>query len=139
MSTKPTHSLQGLRDRRRRADDWINRASWTAIATAVLGGLGVLVAITVDPGSLEEGLALFPTLVAQGLVGYQLREHRMWPAWGLMASYLASLAVTTFVYGIWSGIVLKVLIGYVYVRGFIATVYYKDLTEQITAATRDAA
>ena len=139
MSTEPALSLQGLRDRRRRAEDWINRAGWTAIATAVLGGLGVLVAMLADPETLEGGLALFPTLVAQGLVGYQLREHRMWPAWGLMASYLASFAVTTFVYGMWSGVLLKVIIGYVYVRGFIAAVDYKDLTEQIAAATHDAA
>ncbi len=133
MPSPPSPNLRTLRQRRERAQDWINYASWAAVGTAVIGSLLVLVIIADDPNGITEGLPVLSTLVAQGLVGYKLRERSQWAAWGLMATYLASLATSVLVYSIWSGIVGKVAIGYVYVRGWLATLDYEELDKQIAA------
>ena len=135
MPADPIRSLQSLRDRRRRAEDWIERASWTAIGTAVLGSLFVLLIGLSDLTFMSEALPLFSTFFAQGVIGYKLRERSQWAAWGLMATYAASFAVTIVIYGAWPGMILKIAIGYVYVRGWLATLDHEELTKQIAAAT----
>jgi len=84
---------------------------------------------------MSEALPLFSTFFAQGVIGYKLRERSQWAAWGLMASYAGSFAVTILVYGVWSGMLVKLAVGYMYVRGWLATLDYEDLTKQIAAAT----
>ena len=130
--SKPPTDLRSLRNRRERAEDWITYASWTAIGTAVFVGI---LYVTVWLGDLSGGVeivSVFSTLIAQGLFGYKLRLSRsQFAAWGLMAAYLAGIAVT-FVNGtIWSGILVKAAIAYVYIRGFLATLDYEELTTQI--------
>ena len=133
MPSPPTPDLRTLRQRRERAQDWINYASWAAIGTAIAGSVLVLVFIADDPNGATEALPVLSTLWAQGLVGYKLRERSQWAAWGLMATYLASLAASVLVFSIWSGILGKLLIGFVYVRGWLATLDYEELNKQIAA------
>src|SRR6266581_5275921 len=135
MPSQPISSVQILRDRRRRAEEWIEYASWTAIGTAALGSVFVLAAGLSDLSFISEALPLLSTLFAQGVVGYKLRERSQWAAWGLMAMYAASFAVSILVYGAWSGILFKLAIGYMYVRGWLATLDYEDLSKQIAQAT----
>ena len=135
MPSEHKPDLQRLRDRRRRADDWIEYASWTAIGTATLGSVFVLAAGFSDLSFFWEALPLLTSLVAQGLIGYKLRERSQWSAWGLMATYVASFAVSVLVYGTWSGVLFKLAIGYVYVRGWLATLDYEELSKQIAEAT----
>ena len=135
MPSEQIRSVQTLRDRRRRADEWIEYASWTAIGTAVLGSLFVLAVGLSDLSLMSEALPLLSTLFAQGVIGYKLRERSQWAAWGLMATYVASFVVTILVYGMWSGILLKVAVAYMYVRGWLATLDYEELSKQIAEAT----
>ncbi len=130
-----TGSIQVLRNRRRRAEDWVDRASWTAIGTAVLGSVFVLALGLSDLAFMSQAVPLFSSFFAQGLIGYKLRERSQWAAWGLMASYIASFTVTIVVYGVWSGILVKAAVGYMYVRGWLATLDYEELTKQIAEAT----
>ena len=136
MSTPPAASLRELRRRRETADDWITYASWTAIGTA---GFGVLVTLTLwldDFGGVPQTLPILTTFVAQALVGYKMRDHRsQWAAWGLMATYLTSAVLSSIQVGILSGLLVKLVIGYVYVRGFLAAIDYEDLTGKINAAS----
>ncbi len=135
MPAEGIRSVQVLHARRQRADEWIEYASWTAIGTAALGSLFVLLLGLSDLTFMSEALPLFSTFFAQGVIGYKLRERSQWAAWGLMASYAGSFAVTILVYGVWSGMLVKLAVGYMYVRGWLATLDYEDLTKQIAAAT----
>jgi hypothetical protein len=136
MTNRPAPSLRELRRRREVADDWITYASWTAIGTAVLGILFVLTIWLEDFGGTVDAVPILSTLVAQALVGYKLRDHRShWAAWGLMATYLASAVISSIQVGLLSGLLVKLAIGYVYIRGFLAAIDYDDLTNKIAAAT----
>jgi hypothetical protein len=135
MQTQPAPNLQRLRDRRRRADEWIDYARWTAIGTAAFGTVLVLLVGLTDLSIISQVVPVISSLVAQGLVGSKLKDRSQWAAWGLMATYIASFAVTVIVYGVWSGVLVKAAIGYVYTRGWLATLDYEDLTTQITNAT----
>lgn len=135
MPAEGIRSVQVLRARRQRAEEWIEYASWTAIGTAALGSLLVLLLGLSDLTFMSEALPLFSTFFAQGVIGYKLRERSQWAAWGLMATYAGSFAVTILVYGAWSGMLVKLAVGYMYVRGWLATLDYEDLTKQIAAAT----
>ncbi len=102
--------------------------------TAVLGSLLVLTIGLSDLSIMSEVIPLLSTLFAQGVIGYKLKERSQWAAWGLMASYIASFAVTLLVYGVWSGLLVKIVVGFVYVRGWLGTIDYDDLTKQINEA-----
>jgi len=136
MPPRQTLSIQILRNRRRRAEDWIDYASWTAIATGVLGS-GFILAIGLNELSfISEAVPLLASLAGQVLAGYKLRERDQWAGWGLMATYIASFAVSILVYGVWRGILVKLIIGLVYVRGWLGTLDYAELTKQIDEANR---
>ncbi len=143
MPAPQISNLRTLRQRRERAQDWINYARWTSIGTAIVGSVLVFVLLAYDPSRAPERLPVLSTLVAQGVVGYKLRERSQWAAWGLMATYVASIATSVLVYSIWSGILGKLAIGFVYARGWLATLEYEDLNKQIAAlsapTTGDAA
>jgi hypothetical protein len=135
VALEQTRSVQVLRNRRRQAEEWIERASWTAIGTAGLGFiLGLLVGLS-DLAFLSQALPLLSTFFAQGVIGYQLQQRSQWAAWGLMATYAGSFVLTVLIYGVWSGIIIKLVIGYVYVRGWLATLDYEELTRQINEAS----
>ena len=138
MPSPQIPNLRTLRQRRERAQDWINYARWAAIGTAVVGSVLVLVMVADDPSRATEGLPVLSTLVAQGVVGYKLRERSQWAGWGLMATYVASIAASVLVYSIWSGILGKLAIGFVYVRGWLATLDYEELDKQIAAMSATA-
>ena len=134
MPPRQTLSIQTLRNRRRRAEDWIDYASWTAIATGVLGS-GFILAIGLNELSfISEAVPLLASLAGQVLAGYKLRERDQWAGWGLMATYIASFAVSILVYGVWRGILVKLIIGLVYVRGWLGTLDYAELSKQIDEA-----
>jgi len=128
-------NIPRLRNRRRRAEGWIEQASWTAMITAAVGSILVLGIGLSDLSIMSEVLPMLSTLFAQGLIGYKLKERSQWAAWGLMASYVASFTATLLVYGVWSGLFLKIAVGVVYVRGWLGTIDYEDLTKQINEAT----
>jgi hypothetical protein len=130
-----TTSIQSLRDKRRRAEDWIDYASWTAIVTAI-GGSALVLAIGLgDLSSMSAVVPVLSTFFAQGIVGYKMRERSQWAAWALMASYIASFVATILLYGTFSGLLVKLIIGFVYVRGWLGAIDYAELTKQINAAT----
>jgi len=134
MPPRQTLSIQTLRNRRRRAEDWIDYASWTAIATGVLGS-GFILGIGLNELSfISEAVPLLASLAGQVLAGYKLRERDQWAGWGLMATYIASFAVSILVYGVWRGILVKLIIGLVYVRGWLGTLDYAELSKQIDEA-----
>jgi len=134
MPPRQTLSIQTLRNRRRRAEDWIDYASWTAIATGVLGS-GFILAIGLNELSfISEAVPLLASLAGQVLAGYKLRERDQWAGWGLMATYIASFAVSILVYGVWRGILVKLIIGLVYVRVWLGTLDYAELSKQIDEA-----
>ncbi len=131
-------SLQVLRDRRRRAEDWVDYASWTAMATAVAGSLLVFAIGVSDLSVMSEVVPVLSTLFTQGIIGYKLKDRSQWAAWALMVSYVASFAVTVLVYGAWSGLLFKIAIGFVYVRGWLGSIDYHELTKQISEAQNAA-
>ncbi len=133
-----TADLRTLRQRRERAQDWINYASWTAMGTAALGSLVILAFIIEDPTITTSVTPVLSTLFAKGLIGYKLRERSQWAAWGLMVTYFAAIATSLLVFSIWSGIVGKVVIGLVYVRGWLGTMDYVELNKQIAALSANA-
>jgi|GEM_PF-6039149 len=124
-------TLRELRQRRERAEDWIVYASWTAIGVSVVWGLLVLTRLVEGPDGPQVAALLLPPIVAQGLVGYKLRRRSRWAAWVLMTSYGLTLLVGAFSSHPWSGILWKLLIGVVYVRGFLATCDYHELSASI--------
>ena len=134
----PRVSIQALRDKRRRAEEWVGYARWTAMITAGLGAVLVLAMGLSDLDSMPLAISLLGSLASQGAIGYKLSPRTQWAAWGLMITYLASVVISVFVYGIWSGIVPKAIVGYVYVRGFLATLDHEELTKQIDAASAAA-
>jgi len=139
MPPRQTLSIQILRNRRRRAEDWIDYASWTAIATGVLGSVFILaIGLSGRSSFIAAVVPLLASLAGQVLAGYKLRERDQWAGWGLMASYIASFAVSILVYGVWRGILFKLIIGFVYVRGWLGTLDYAELTKQIDEANRAA-
>ncbi len=138
MPSPQIPNLRTLRQRRESAQGWINRARWVAIGTAVVGSLIVLVIIAADPSGAIEALPVLSTLFAQGVIGHKLRERSQWAAWGLMATYIVSIATSVLIYSIWSGIIGKLAVGYVYVRGWLATLDYEELDRQIAALSTNA-
>lgn len=130
---KAPSDLRTLRQRRERAEDWISYASWTAIGTAAVGAVIVLVIVADDPGARAGALPLLSTFFAKGAVGYKLRERSQWAAWGLMVMYAVACALTAIEYGFFTGIIGKVVVGYVYVRGWLATLDYPEVCKEIDA------
>ncbi len=130
-------SLRELRNRRERAVDWITYTSWTAIGTAVLS-LAILVTLLVGdrpPSSRQEialAVSLASALVVQIFVGWDLGQRRgQWNSWVLMTLYGLTLVIGVLRDGNFGNIVMRVLVGAVYVRGFMATVEYPELTAAI--------
>jgi len=68
-----------------------------------------------------------------------LRERSQWAAWGLMVMYLANVALSSLRYGLLSGIILKVALAYVYIRGWLATLDYEELSKQIATLSAKTA
>src|SRR5262245_60376265 len=92
MNSSP--NLRTLRERRDRAEDWISYASWTAIGTAALSALLIVVIVADEPAALGQAVPLLSTLAGQAAVGHKLRERSQWAAWGLMATYAAGFALS---------------------------------------------
>jgi hypothetical protein len=106
------------------------------MGTAGLGAVLVLTVWVDDFGGATEAIPILSSLFAQALVGYKLRDRRsQWAAWGLMATYLASAVISSIQIGLLSGLLVKLVVGYVYVRGFLAAIDYADLTTKIAAAS----
>jgi hypothetical protein len=79
-------------------------------------------------------LSTYLLLAIQVLVGWQLRTAGSeWNAWALMTVYALQLAISVVVDGNWSGILVRLLIGAVYVRGYMAVVEYRELTAAINS------
>src|SRR5262245_34638037 len=115
-------TLRELREKRERSTDWIGYAGWTAIGTAVLGGVLTIAPALDHPAQFSTRLPLLTTVLGQALVGYKLlRERSQWAAWGLIAISVVSFVLDAMARGLLSGIIWKVVVGYVYVRGFLAT------------------
>jgi hypothetical protein len=128
-------TLRDLRQKRERSEDWIGYAGWTAIGTAVLTGTLIIAPALDHPSLFPARLPLLTTVLGQALVGYKLlRERSQWAAWGLIAISVVSFVLDSMARGLLSGIVWKVVVGYVYVRGFLAALDYHELTKQIDAA-----
>lgn len=66
-------SIQVLRDRRRRAEDWIEYAAWTAMVTGVLGSIAVVVIGFSNLSIMSQVVPVLSTLIAQAIVGYNLK------------------------------------------------------------------
>ena len=136
---KTPSDLRTLRQRREKAEDWINYASWTAIGSAVLTAVIILAIVADEPGALRDAVPLLSTLFGQAAVGYKLRERSQWAAWGLMVTYAAGFALSAVEYGLLTGIIGKLAIGYVYVRGWLATLDYPELCKEIAALSTQSA
>ena len=127
-------TLRELRQKRERTEDLIGYAGWTAIGTAVITGALIIAPALDDPSQFRVRLALLTTVLGQALVGYKLlRERSQWAAWGLIAISLVSFVLDAMARGLLSGIVWKVLVGFVYVRGFLAAIDYHELSKKIDA------
>src|SRR6267142_117317 len=135
---KAPRDLRTLRQRRERAEDWINYASWTAMGTAGLAAVIILAIVADEPGALGGAVPLLSTLFGQGAVGYKLRERSQWAAWGLMATYTVGFAISALQYGVLTGIIGKAAVGYVYVRGWLATLDYPELCKEIAALSNQS-
>lgn len=139
MSNYLRPDLRTLRQRREKAEDWINYASWTAMGTAALTAVIILAIVADEPGALRNAVPLLSTLFGQAAVGYKLRERSQWAAWGLMATYAVGFALSALAYGVLTGFIGKVAIGYVYVRGWLATLDYPELCKEIAALSAQSA
>jgi hypothetical protein len=107
-------------------------AGWTAIGTALLSGVMLLGAASTGQLPLLWLLSVYLLLVVQIIVGWQLRTAGSeWNAWALMTVYALQLVISIVRDGNWSGIVVRLLIGAVYVRGYMAVVDYRELTTAI--------
>jgi len=127
-------TLRELRQKRERAEDWIGYAGWTAIGTAVLSGTIIIAPALNHPAESPARLPLLTTVLGPPLVGYKLaRERSQWAAWGLMAMSIASFVLDAMARGVLSGIVWKVIIGYVYVRGFLGALDYHEVGKEISS------
>ena len=132
---RPASTLRELRQKRERSEDWIGYAGWTAIGTAALSGTIIIAPALDHPEEFPARLPLLTTVLGQALVGYKLvRERSQWAAWGLMAMSLASFVLDAVARGLLQGIVWKVIIGYVYIRGFLAALDYHEVGKEIEAA-----
>jgi len=136
---KSPSDLRTLRQRRERAEDWINYASWTAMGTAALTAVIILAIVTDEPGALRDAVPLLSTLFGQAAVGYKLRERSQWAAWCLLATYAVGFALSALAYGVLTGFIGKAAIGYVYVRGWLATLDYPELCKEIAALSAQSA
>jgi hypothetical protein len=107
------------------------------MATAVLGALGCLVLLFL--GDREErswAAGLLSAYLVQGWVGYRLVPDRsQWNAWALMTCYGLNLVISIVRDGSYSGLLLRVLIGVIYVRGFMATIEHAEVTRAIASHT----
>jgi hypothetical protein len=134
------HSSRELRRRRANADDWITYASWTAIGTAAWTAF---LTLSVWVGAEQRDPILLGSLmsgyVGQCAFGLKLRERKLWTAWALMAAFGITWVASVIEYGIMSGLFWKLLIGFVYVRGYVATDAYHELSKQIAAIEDHAA
>ena len=84
-------------------------------------------------------IVLISSYVSQGLFGWKLRERSIWVAWVLMTAFGISVVANAALNGVMSGIVWNVLIGGMYVRGFLATGAYHQLTREIAEVERQRA
>ncbi len=136
--TERSRSIRELRQLRTNADDWITYASWTAVGTAVIMATLTLTA-WLSPAERDPVVlaSLMSGYVGQGAFGLKLRQRRVWTAWALMVAYGITFVAGVIENGFLSGLLLKGLIGYVYVRGFIATDAYDELSKQIAAADQE--
>jgi hypothetical protein len=126
--------LRDLRQRRERAGDWMAYAGWTAMGTAALALSMILVAVLQDPSSLLSSLPLLSAAIVQGLVGWQLSTARNeWNAWALMTLYALTFVIAVVRDGIWSNLPFRLVVGAVYIKGFLATVEYHELAAAIAA------
>jgi hypothetical protein len=130
--------LRTLRERRERDEDWIRYSSWTAIGTSVIASL-FIVGITVDePGALAQAAPLLSMQFGHAAVGYKLLSRSQWAAWGLLATYAVSCTLTAMRYGFFTGIVGKLVLTYVYVRGWLATLDYPEVCQEIAALSAES-
>ena len=130
---------RALRQRRERADDWITYASWTAIGTAILATVILVIAVLQNPSDLAEASAILPGLVAQALFGAKVRQRSFWAAAGLMTSYLYSAVIHSIAFGWYVGLIPKIIVAAVYIRGFLAVDAYIEADKAIAAAAASTA
>jgi hypothetical protein len=104
------------------------------MGTAVLGAILVLTIAFEDFGSLPATIPILAALAAQAAIGHKFRATRsQWAAWGLMATYLTAAVLHLLQTHLWSSIVIKVAIAFVYIRGFKASIDYEELDKLIRA------
>jgi hypothetical protein len=129
----PTPRLRDLRQRREKEQDWLNYASWIAIGSAAISGVWlILLALEVENG-LQLVMPLVGTTVAQGIVGFKVRNPFSYAAWGLFGFFALGVAYSYFIGTFTYGIVWKSFVGFMYVRAIVATINYRDLTDAINA------
>ena len=136
MSRPP--DLRALRERRERDEDWIRYASWTAIGASILTSLLVVGFAADAPGALAQVGPLLSTQFGLAVVGYKLLSRSQWAAWGLLATYAVTFTLTSMEYGFFTGIVVKVALIYVYIRGWLATLDYPEVCQQIAALSAES-
>lgn len=128
-------SLRELHRRRERADDWITYASWTAFGTAGLILSAMVVWVLEGTTTIAEAAALLPGVVGQVVFGIRVRERSFWAAAGLMTMYLYSAVLSSIFYGLLSGLLIKILVATVYIRGFLAVDTWIETDKLIRSST----
>jgi len=109
-------------------------AGWMAMGTAALAATVGIVAALEGPEGRPWLLPVLSAAVVQALVGWQLSTARNeWNAWALMTLYSLGLVIGVLRDGIWTNLIWRVVVGAVYVRGFMATVEYHELTAAIAS------
>ncbi len=124
-------SLRELRQKREKADDWITYASWTAFGTAGFAMSAIVVWLLQGSTTIAEAAALIPGLIGQVIFGIRVRQRSFWAAAGLMTAYLYSAVVSSIAYRILTGLLIKVLLAAVYIRGFVAVDAYIEADKAI--------
>ena len=134
MGAHPPGSPGALRREREQARQWLTLTCWTAVVTAVFSAAWILLLVLSAPGTLSVGAvtSLLSTALAQGGVGFEVRRGSRWAAWLLLTSY-ALAVVTSWLTGAWlGGFLPRLVIGGIYVRGFLAA----DRLYELTTAAR---
>lgn len=99
----------------------------------------VLLWILDGSAAIAEAGIILPAIVGQIVFGIKFRQRSFWAAAGVMTMYLYGAVWTSITYGFLSGILLKIIIATVYVRGFLAVDTYLETDKAIRAMTSSSA
>ena len=130
MTTGAPASRHELQRKRDDAADWVLYARWTGIGAALIAIIYVLRVYGLT--GLQTYLPILSLYALQGLLSlFLVPGERGWVARGLGSVAVAAIAIGILLHGPTGGILARVAVAFVCIRGAVASIRYGDYERRI--------